>query len=188
MPDRQLRITREGVELGTLAEVEVHELIELGLLKPSDLVSGEGINGSEPLSEWISSSAPTVKRSWFATARDSVSQVASAAASSAGQLAEKAKSLATVPPNAVSAAASKFLDGCTAQIEKALASVNDSRPMRAIRAGVRDDETMTKVFGAAYDVLPRPVCRFISEERFIAYCMQHRARLLHLPESRSEGS
>lgn len=42
------------------------------------------------------------------------------------------------------------------------------------------------LFGAAYDCLP-PVCRFVAEERFIANRMQHRSRLLDLPETGKEG-
>lgn len=187
MPDRQLRITRDGIELGTLPESEARELLELGVFKPSDFVAGDGITGSAPLGDLNLFPARAPKRSWFETARDSVGQVASAAATSAGQVAEKVKSIATTPPAALSAATTKILDGCTGQIQKALAGLGDSRPMQAIRSGVRDDETMRKVFGAAYDVLPKPVCRFVAEERFIAYCMEHRARLLDLPEARPEG-
>jgi len=32
MPDRPLRITRDAIELGTLPEAEVRELLQLGLL------------------------------------------------------------------------------------------------------------------------------------------------------------
>lgn len=43
---------------------------------------------------------------------------------------------------------------------------------------VQDDEFMRKTFGAVYDCLPKPVCRFIGEERFIAFCLEHRRRLV----------
>ena len=40
-----------------------------------------------------------------------------------------------------------------------------------------------KVFGAAYDCLPKPVSRFVPEQQFIAFCMKHRAQLLQRDSS-----
>jgi hypothetical protein len=185
MPDRQLRITRDTVELGTLPEPEARELLELGLLKPGDLFTYEGMADPKPLLELGATSPPKSRRSWLSAARDSVTGAAAVAASSAGNVAGKLKSLVTKPSAALSGATTRLLDGYTGQIKSILTGLRDSRPMQSVRSGVRDDETMQKVFGAAYDCLPRPVCRFVSEERFMAYCMQHRSRLLDLPEAKS---
>lgn len=184
MPERQLRITRDTIELGTLPEAEARELLQLGLLKPSDQFSCEGMFASHPLAELDPTPAAAGKRSWLSTARDSVTGAAAVAASSAGNVAGKLKSLVATPSANLSGATSRLLDGYTGQIKSILGGLNDSGPLQAVRSGVRDDETMRKVFGAAYDCLPRPVCRFVSEERFTVYCMKHRARLLDLPESK----
>jgi hypothetical protein len=42
---------------------------------------------------------------------------------------------------------------------------------------------MRKLFGAAYDCLPRPVQRFVGEEKFVNFCMQRRQKLLQAPDS-----
>jgi hypothetical protein len=186
MPDRQLRITRDAVELGTLPEAEARELLQLGLLKPGDQFSCEGMPVPRPLAELDRAPAAAEKRSWLSAARDSMTGAAGVAVSSAGNAAGKLKSFVTAPSASLSGATGRLLDGYNAQIKSILAGLGDSRPLRAIRSGVRDDETMRKVFGAAYDCLPRPVCRFVAEERFIAYCMQHRSRLLDLPEAKPE--
>jgi len=188
MPERQLRITRDVVELGTLPEAEARELLQLGLLKPSDQFSCEGMPASKRLAELDPTPAAAEKRSWLSAARDSMTSAGGFAASSAGNVAGKLKSLVPTPSASLSGATSRLLDGYTRQIKSILAGLGDSPPLRAIRSGVRDDETMRKVFGAAYDCLPRPVCRFVSEERFIAYCMQHRGRLLDLPEAKEPAS
>lgn len=187
MPDRPLRITRDAIELGTLPEAEARELLQLGLLKPGDLFFFEGLAEPAPLAELDEVLMSAERRSWFAAARESVTNVAVGAASSAGSVAGKLKSLVATRPANFPEATGRLLDGYSAQLKKVLASLGDSRPLQAIRSGVRDDETMRKVFGAAYDCLPRPVCRFVAEERFIAYCMQHRSRLLDLPETGKEG-
>jgi hypothetical protein len=187
MPDRPLRITRDAVELGILPEAEARELLQLGLLKPGDLFSREGMAEPRPLAELDATVPQSEQRSWLSAARNSVSGAAAVAAGSAGTVAAKLKSLVTTPSAGLSGATSRLLDGYTGQIKSILSGLGDSRPLQAIRSGVRDDDTMRKVFGAAYDCLPRPVCRFISEERFVSYCMQHRSRLLDLPEARPEG-
>jgi hypothetical protein len=188
MPERQLRITRDTVELGTLPEAEARELLQLGLLKPNDQFSCDGMSAPKPLAELDPTLEAAEKRSWLFAARDSVTGAAAIAANSAGSVAGKLKSLVTAPSASLSGATSRLLDGYNAQIKSILADLGDSRPLQTIRSGVRDDETMRKVFGAAYDCLPRPVCRFVSEERFIAYCMQHRGRLLDLPEAKEPAS
>jgi hypothetical protein len=186
MPDRQLRIVRDATELGTLSEADARELLQIGFLKPTDLFACEGVEEPQPLGRLHDDASPE-RRGWVGAVRQSVTRVTGAVAGSAGDVAGKLKSLVTTSPGNIAAGTSKLLDGYTAQIKKVLANLKETRPLQAIRSGVRDDETMRKVFGAAYDCLPRPVCRFVSEERFLTYCMQHRARLLDLPENEKEG-
>jgi len=52
------------------------------------------------------------------------------------------------------------------------------RTMLSAEAALRDEVLLRKLFGAVYDVLPRPVRRFICEERFVEFCLQHKQRLL----------
>ena len=104
--------------------------------------------------------------------------MAGAVATSASGVAGRLRSLATQAPSAVTQATNAVLEGYLPQIRAALGKAANSRALQAVKEGVRDDELMRKTFGAAYDCLPRPVCRFISEDRFMTFCLTHRARLL----------
>ena len=54
---------------------------------------------------------------------------------------------------------------------------------RSVDSALQDDVFLRKLFGAVYDLLPRPVCRFVGEEDFIKFCFQHRQRLLRANSS-----
>ncbi len=139
--------------------------------------------------------APSRSGSWLEQTRQSLSAATNAAGSAAaagvgavsnaaGVVAGRLRSLAGDAPSAVSKSTQSLLEGFLPQIRtamsKALAKAGDAntRALEAVRAGVRDDDFMRKTFGAVYDCLPKPVCRFVNEEKFIAFCLEHRKRLL----------
>lgn len=60
--------------------------------------------------------------------------------------------------------------------EYVVAAVKQSS--RSVGTILRDESFMRKVFGAVYDMLPKPVRRFVSEQDFIAFCLEHQQSLL----------
>ena len=72
----------------------------------------------------------------------------------------------------------KLLSGFIPQIRKIVSDLGQTKPFQALRSSVGDDQFMLKVFGAAYDCLPKPVHRFVSEQHFVTFCMKHRDQLV----------
>ncbi|MBI3415609.1 MAG: hypothetical protein HY043_09875 [Verrucomicrobia bacterium] len=54
-----------------------------------------------------------------------------------------------------------------------------AKSSQTVEAALRDEALLRKVFGAVYDLLPKPVRRFVSEEVFVEFCLGHRQRLLN---------
>jgi pimeloyl-ACP methyl ester carboxylesterase len=73
-------------------------------------------------------------------------------------------------------------------VQKLLAAQLKDKPLTAARSALQNDELMRKAFGALYDCLPRPVCRFIGEDAFMRFCLQHRERLLKSPVQAGQGT
>lgn len=157
------------------------------------LVDGPAVNPGDASSPVPGSSGRSP--SWFDRTRQSLSSATGAAGSvaaagvgavsnAAGAVAVRLRSFAGDAPSAVSKSTQSLLEGFLPQIRatllKALAKAGDAntRALEAVRAGVRDDDFMRKTFGAVYDCLPKPVCRFVNEEKFVAFCLEHRNRLL----------
>ena len=63
-------------------------------------------------------------------------------------------------------------------IRNRLQAIAASEAVDRIQAANRDEEFLTKIFGAAYDCLPRPVCRFVTEAQFTEFCRRHHRRWL----------
>jgi hypothetical protein len=75
-------------------------------------------------------------------------------------------------------ATAKALDAFIPQIKTAIARVEETSAFRAVKSGAQNDDFMRKLFGAAYECLPRPVQRFVSEEKFVTFCMERRQKLI----------
>jgi len=181
MADSEIQVLRDGEVLGSLPKEDVLELLRLGFFRPDDHYSSAEMIASRPLSELASSIEEErldQQSSWLERARQTVADTTNSLAHSARETAGRLRSLATGTPPALTRATNKFLEGYLPQIRTAVSRVTAIRPMQALRVGVQDEEVMRKTFGAVYDCLPRPVCRFISEERFITFCLERRNGLL----------
>ena len=179
MPDREIQVARDKIVLGALPETDARQLLQIGFFKPTDIFWAEGMTEWKLLTE-LAAERPRQNRSkqWFDQAKRSASSAATAVVDSAVIVTGQIKKLATAKRVSASEVASAALEGYLPQIKKILSRLADTKPVPAIRSGVRDDTLMRKVFGAAYDCLPKPVGRFVSEQRFIDFCVQHKQRLL----------
>ena len=179
MPEKQIQIARDGIVLGTMTESEAVELLQLGLLKPADQFSVDGVTDWKSLNELRVPSQPAPgKANWFSQATRSLSTAGSVVASTTGEWVGRAKNLAGATQAGAANVTDKLLSGFIPQIRKIVSGLMQTKPFQALRSGVNDDQLMLKVFGAAYDCLPKPVCRFVSEPQFVTFCMKHRAQLL----------
>lgn len=179
MATRQIEISREGMVLGSLPEAEARELLTAGFLKPTDQFREETGTESRPLCDLVAvPSRPENSASWLAKAKDSIVSAGSTVAGTAGELASHAWRLTRATQSKAVEIPERLLSGFLPQIQGIINDLLETKPFQAIRNGVRDDDLMQKVFGATYDCLPKPVCRFVSETQFIAFCMKHRRQLL----------
>ena len=179
MATRLIEISREGMVLGILPETEARELLAAAFLKPTDQFRAEA--GAEPrsLAELASPPAsPERNTSWLAKAKDSIVSAGSSVVDTAGELASQAWRLTQATQSKAVEIPDRLLSGFLPQIQKIITGLLETKPFQAVRDGVRDDDLMQKVFGATYDCLPKPVCRFVSETQFIAFCMKHRSQLV----------
>lgn len=179
MAARLIEISREGTVLGALPEAEARELLAAAFLKPTDQFRTEPGAELRPLAELTS---PPVNAesggSWFTKAKDSIVSAGAAVADTAGELASQARRLTQATQSRAVEIPDRLLSAFLPQIQKIISGLLETKPFQAVRDGVRDDELMQKVFGAAYDCLPKPICRFINEAQFVAFCMKHRRQLL----------
>lgn len=184
MAARLIEISRDGVVLGTLPETEARELLAAGFLKPTDQFLAAAGADAQPLAQLVPP-PPAAERntSWLAKAKDSLVSAGSSVADTAGDLASQAWRLTRATQSKAVEIPERLLSAFLPQIQGILNGLLETKPFQAIRNGVRDDDLMQKVFGATYDCLPKPVCRFVSETQFIAFCMKHRSQLLGDPAS-----
>jgi hypothetical protein len=177
MANREIQVARDRVVLGALPENDARQLLEIGFFKPTDIFWADDVAEWKFLGD-LDSDEPKEQKKWLDRAKRSASATAHAVVSSALVVTGKLKRFAFARKVGASEAAAKALEGYMPQIKKTLLRLADTKPVQAIQSGVRDENLMRKVFGAAYDCLPKPVCRFVSEQRFIDFCMQHKQRLL----------
>jgi hypothetical protein len=177
MPTPSIFIARDGVVLGKITENEARELLEAGLLKTSDHYWTAG------QTDWfLLSELPPPKKSeatqWLDRAKSTMATAGIAVSGGAAKLAEQMKLLTQQGSDGLSASHKRVLEDYVPQIKRVIAE-RISEPVRnGARSAMENDLLMTKTFGAVYDCLPKPICRFISEQEFIAYCLEHRRKLL----------
>jgi hypothetical protein len=175
MDERKLEIARGALSLGTIPETEVRELLEVRFLEPTDLFRA---NEGDPWKPLSALDAPAAEP---AASGSLVNRILPAARSIIGATADAAravKDMATRQKDQLGDVTTGALESFLPQIRAIVSRVSETPPFRLIKSGVQDDDFMRKLFGAAYDCLPRPVQRFVAEERFIAFCMQHRQKLV----------
>ena len=190
MPERNWQIARGDLVLGTLPESEVLALLQAGFLMDEDVGRLDATAEWQPLgalrnadlekqtSVAISSAQPAVVPGSFSR-RDIPRRLAGSAVA----LTAKVASGVFAQRRKVSETAVRLLNNFTPQISGILRGLTDTAPFRAARSRMHDDEFMRKLFGAAYDCLPRPVQRFVNEESFVMFCLNNRQRLLGMTES-----
>jgi hypothetical protein len=179
---RRLHIAREESELGVLTETETRELLQAGFLLPTDLYWAEGMADWEFLAEFRPE--PKAGRSSAALlklAKAAVKSAGSASAAQAARFSRGWKSTADIGQSRLRATAKQMLIAFAPQIQRLVSSQLVKEPVARIEAAIHDDDFMRKFFGATYDCLPKPVCRFVTEEVFIQFCMERRKELLAPP-------
>jgi hypothetical protein len=170
----KLQIVRDGIELGWATEPEALELLRAGFLLPTDKFLREGETDWKSLGELDAGGAG---KSTPTSIFKKVSAVGSTAASQAVRLTSKLTAAAKLSSEQVSKSTVQALDTFKPQIRKLVSRQLVDSSVARVRDAMQDDGFMQKVFGATYDCLPKPVCRFVSEEAFIKYCMERRQEL-----------
>jgi hypothetical protein len=168
--------------MGALPESDVEELLRAGWLKADDLFWFAGMPSWEPLAAWKrvradhrNDSATNLGRALGATGV--------AMAQQAGGFARKLLGLAQEGRGEAAALAHKLLEASLPQIRKVLDRRHAAGALEKARAAIHDEALMRKTFTAAYDCLPRAVCRFVGEEAFVRFCLRHRRLLLDPAEA-----
>lgn len=170
-----IRLFRQDAELGVLSPEDVRALLQVGFLKQTDEFSLGDSPERKPLSEFPGATEET---GWLTRAAVLARAAKETMTQAADAVSKKVQSFAQSGQAVTANAVDKMLEGFLPQIRALVQKVVQSAPMVAARTKLRDDEFMTKVFGATYDCLPKPVQRFVSEPQFLEFCRKHRARLL----------
>jgi hypothetical protein len=179
-----VHLLRGESALGALPDSEVQELLRAGWLKPDDLFWFAGMTAWEPLANWDAILSAHQKDSAQAFGR-ALGAAGGAVAKQAGGFARKLLGLAQERQESVAAIANKLLEASLPQIRKVLAASHASDALANARTAIHDEGLMRKTFQAAYDCLPRPVCRFVTGEQFVRFCLEHRQRVLGLAPTAS---
>lgn len=177
MPDSLLHLARDGKELGAFTLEEVRELAETGFLQPTDEVWFRGLNGWRPLEE-VLGEAMSPHGDWRDKLIAGTTALSGVVGRRLGQMVGGVKARAAQGQDALAQARTVALEQFLPQFQKRAAEYLRDKPATLARNALASEELARKVFAALYDCLPRPVCRFVSETDFIAFCLEHRQRLL----------
>ena len=175
--------------MGTFTSDEVNELLTGGFLKSADKYRMPGLSDWQLIGELFK--APEVSHapsSWLTTVRRQVFARSSDVVARVGELVQTVKDGAAEGGQSLSNARQKMLEEQLPHLQKLLAAQLKDKPLTAARSALQNDDLMRKAFGALYDCLPRPVCRFIAEEAFVRFCLQHRERLLKPDSTTTVGA
>lgn len=154
---------------------EVQALLATGLLRPTDEFWMPGQAAWRPLTELPAVDVPS--GNVFAHARESLAGATAFLHKSAETLASRVSKGFEGRQQQLGAAANRVLEDYLPTVQSAVDKAV-AQSTRGLEAAARDDVFLRKLFGAVYDLLPRPVCRFVAEEAFIQFCFAHRERLL----------
>jgi hypothetical protein len=171
MSDDCIQIARGSLELGVFSREEVGELLAAGFLRPTDSFrTAEGAPW-QPLSELVPAGPEPAGR------LDQVKGVAAKIGAKAAKATARLVALTTRGRTALVATASPLLVDYLPRIRESVGAAL-SNTAGTIDARLQDEAFLRKVFGAAYDTLPKPVRRFVGEESFIEFCFKNRGKLL----------
>jgi len=167
-------IARNELELGTLTPAEARELLAVGFLRPTDSWRWESSPERLSLSQLVSksSAAPLTKM-----IQHKLTTAAQSAVAGATQLTSQLKSWAGQGQDQLTLSGQQMLEAFVPQLQKLVAHQLIQQPIASLRSAFRDEKFMRNFFGAVYDCLPRPVCRFITEEAFVTFCLERKELL-----------
>ncbi len=175
---RSLLIARDGIELGTLPEPEVLELLANGFFRSTDhYLDPADVEWKTLAALAQENAARNPKSDWFNQATTSFSTAASLLLNQAGAATDKLKSFVQTRRGAINEITQLVLEDYLPEIQRVAKAQLIDRPVKSLRTAVRDDELMRKVFGATHDCLPQAVKRFVSESAFIEFCLKNRNRI-----------
>jgi predicted CoA-binding protein len=167
-------VARNGMDLGSLLPAEAAELLQAGFLKPTDSWRWENSDTWRPLGQLPQEPTPASLTKRLQT---KLTEAAHSAATGATQITAKLKSWVGQGQNQLTLSSRQMLEGFVPQLQKLVAHQLIQQPIASVRVAFADDEFMRKFFGAVYDCLPRPVCRFIAEDVFIEFCLERKELL-----------
>jgi len=185
MNPEKVHVTRGEQALGIWPLNEVRELLASEFLLPTDDYWIAGQPDWLPLSQ-----LPPAKESLVAAALERVGNVLRDTAQSVerqtkgviGAAAEKADQQKAQLAQTTERLLTDYLPRLRDPTQRALAATS-----KTVEAALRDEVILRKVFGVVYDLLPRPVCRFVGEQTFVEFCLNHRMRLLKKETSEPEA-
>lgn len=171
MADERIQIARGSLELGVLSRAEAGELLGAGFLQPTDTFRADESQQWQPLGQLVNMAPPATGA--FARVKGAAANVGASATRVAARLIAVTSRGGAV----VGEVASRLLEDYLPRIRESVAEAR-AKSADAIDSKLQDESFLRKVFGAAYDTLPKPVRRFVGEEAFVEFCFKHRTRLL----------
>jgi hypothetical protein len=169
-------IAREELDLGMFVSDDAIELLEAGFLRADDVFWTDHSATRRRLSE-LKSYAEGMEPSLLQKVKGGMFTAAGAVLEGASVVHDKVTALTGNRRADLNYAKAVVLEGYLPRIKEAVIS-RLKHSAQSAEAALRDEVFMRKLFGAVYDTLPKPVCRFVTEEGFIEFCFKHRNRLL----------
>jgi hypothetical protein len=181
----KLNILRDGQELGALTDADARELLKAGFLKSTDefwVEQPEQRQVEQPEQRQtlalLPEQSPEVHASWLDRAKASADTASRTVQAQAASVAGKVTTFVRRQQTILTASTTIALEGYLPELRRMVGERLD-KMVGATQAALRDEVFLRKLFGAVYDCLPRPVCRFVSEPAFVEFCFKHRDRLLN---------
>lgn len=177
MAESEIHIVRDGIELGVFRAAEAQELMATGFFLPTDMFWICEVRDARRLVELdpneISPAQNAAKRMTVAVlnAADTLRQRATSVAARVSVAAGASR-------HEIDAAKNRLLEDFLPRLQNFVGGAF-AQTSRTVESALRDEPFLRKLFGAVYDVIPRPVQRFVSEQTFVEFCLRHRDRLLH---------
>jgi hypothetical protein len=174
-------IARSGQEIGAFTADEIPSLLQSGFLQTTDQFRIEGQEDWRRLEEFgqvkedLSRATPLQKAA--ARTREAIHDLARRVASGSSILLSSTE-------RATAAVTNRLLEDYLPRLGATIRARAESA-RRSTSSLLQNDDKMRKLFGAAYDSLPKPIHRFVTEPQFIEFCFKHRERLLGKAETKS---
>lgn len=156
---------------------DVRELLRAGFLRQTDLCWTETNPEPRPLSTMIDI-RPGGAGGWLEWARVSVSSTGKTVQRQTTKLLKTASAAARRPQTALAKPVSRLLEDYVPRLRDLANAQLKDRFFTAAKSTMQDEPFLRRLFGAVYDCLPKPVRRFVAEEKFVAFCLERRRQLL----------